>query len=188
VRDRQAAVLRRCLLNWLPPLVEAIDVELSPAYSGLAHFTWEIAGHHEASLEEYQVGGTSAPAGLPAPLPDLAAASQNLHTVTASLTRPSHCGLLLSRQRIASVAGQFDLPSGFGDRRLLLSNLLRAAGQYELVSEVLQALSRVFAAGAANYDRMDEALPVPARWVAPWRERTLALQRQLQGLSSVVQA
>ncbi len=76
---------------------------------------------------------------LPPP-PDPAAPETDVRAIVEHLLRPSRCGAFLSAPVIARVARSVEVPRGFGDRRRMLTELLRSAGRYGRLPEVLDAL------------------------------------------------
>ena len=74
------------------------------------------------------------------PPPDPVASETGVQDLADHLCRPIRCGLFLSSPVIERLARSLDLPRGFGDRRRILTELLRAAGRYDHLDAVFDTL------------------------------------------------
>jgi TorA maturation chaperone TorD len=64
----------------------------------------------------------------------------DLEGVVSGLLVPANAGIFLSKDEIASMARQMELPLGFGDRAIMLKSLFRAAGEYGRIGDLLRLL------------------------------------------------
>ena len=138
-----------------------------PFYALLGDLTLDLALDHRAAL------GPSAEAlpptpPLPVPPALLDDAKTGLKDIADYLTTPAWSGLYLSRTDIARLGRAEHLPRGFGARTQMLTNLLRAA---------------------ADFDRLDPLLTQVDALATTWQSyyETLA-QRDVPGLDGVAQA
>lgn len=153
--DQQRAFLDHHLLQWLPPLVLAVEQQDQPLYGRLARLTLELATGHRLAL-----GGPAGSATTLPPAPDLLADEKTgLREIVAYLLAPPYSGLYLSRADIGRLARTHSLPRGFGDRSQILLNLLRAAADYDRVGVVLVELAGLARRWAAGYGQMAEDAP-----------------------------
>jgi putative dimethyl sulfoxide reductase chaperone len=182
VRQLQLDLLQNHLLQWLPPLVLAIQRQQQPFYRALADLTLALVDHH---LTEVQDGHLSvvatrdtaehAATALPQADPTwLEEHNTSLQDIAAWLLRPVYSGLFLSREDLGRLARRHQLPRGFGDRALLLVNLLRAAIKYQCLDPLLTDLHDLVTAEAVSYQRLATQLESSALWLASWHERTTA--------------
>jgi TorA maturation chaperone TorD len=154
------------LLRWLLPLVRAMWAQGIPFYCALAELTLEMVQGHSAEL------GTSVsrPWSLPTPPSLLADERTGLREIAAYLTTPAYSGLFFSRDDIARLAREHDLPRGFGGRQQMLLNLLRAAAQYDALPGLIARLHQRLAAEQAAFHAWSEQ-PDLAPFTRPWRAR-----------------
>ena len=149
-RALQQRFLDEHLLWWLPCLAAALQRQPAPFYAALADVTVTLVAAHRAALPP-----APAPAGdrLPACSQPLDDPATGLQEIAAFLAAPVCSGIYLSREDIAALARGAGLPRGFGDRRLMLTNLLRAAGEFDSVAAVAAALRTVAAEFEVAYSR-----------------------------------
>jgi putative dimethyl sulfoxide reductase chaperone len=160
---QQARFLHDHLLRWLPPLALAINEQGQPFYTALARLTLELALDHGGA----GAGEALAAAELP-PGPDLLADEQtSLRDIASYLLTPVYSGIYLSRDGIARLARQEQLPRGFGERRQMLLNLFRSAAQYDGLDALLGRFTGLCNRWAAGYARMGP----PSAMGEPWRRR-----------------
>jgi TorA maturation chaperone TorD len=185
VRRLQCAFLQSHLLAWLPPLCEALERQPSPLYAALApllltlsmdHYSEvaPLAGHQpEAGAERAAAADredAAAAAGVPVALP-AAADDTGIKELCRRLLTPAISGLFLARSDLTQLAHTVDLPTSFGDRSRMLADLFHAAGRFERVPALLNALDKSVAAAAGRHAALVEEAPTAAPLVAPWLER-----------------
>ena len=178
--SRQQGFLAGHLLRWLPPLVVAIQQAGSPFYGRLAELTLELCVDHIQKSES-----TAIPP-LPQP-PQIGDQESSLKDIAHVLTTPPYCGLFLSREAISALARRHELPRGFGDREQMLTNLLRAAGQYDAVTAVFHDLAGIYQEGADRYQEQHDLLPKLRPWLQPWQEGVIQTAESLRGLADVIE-
>jgi hypothetical protein len=169
------------LLRWLPALTEAIRSQDDSFYSLMAGLVQDIVHDHAAGL----LPGTSPPKFLPQPPPLLKERSTRLQDIAAYLADPAISGIYLSRNDMAALARSCRLPSGFGTRQQLLENLLRAAAQYDAMSELLATIDAVAVGWERSY-RSAFAPPLDA-FTRPWRRNVSATRALLKELGTAAQ-
>jgi hypothetical protein len=92
--------------------------------------------------------------------------------VAAYLLTPAHSGFYLSRDDIARLGRQFHLPRGFGDRRQMLTNLLRSAAEYDSLPVLVGELLRFVSIWQEHYRHLRDASPVAMENIATvWIKR-----------------
>jgi hypothetical protein len=104
------------------------------------------------------------------PPPPLDAEKTDLRAIADHLCRPARCGLFLSAAVIERIGRRTGVPRGFGDRRRILGELLRTAGRYEQLPEVLGLLLDVVGDHATSGDPRVEAT---SRWLSEVRSALL---------------
>lgn len=168
VAGRMAGLQRRFLdqhlLCWLPPLVLAVEGQGQPFYGALARLTLALVQSHRRAL-----GGDRPDTFDLPPAPALMAdEATGLADIAAYLLTPASGGLYLSRDDLGRLALAMGLPRGFGERRQMLHNLLRAAAEYEGLEPLLGRLQSLANEWAAGYGAMaaGETLGQAAVWQA----------------------
>ena len=107
------------------------------------------------------------------------AEDKDLHWVVDRLTAPRRSGVFLSKTDLSDIGRVVQVPTGFGDRGVMLANLLRGAGVQERVPETLDALQdtirqwmKIYAGWKVEYPRST------AMW-SRWFERAEATDAML---------
>ena len=156
-------------LDWLP--VCALAVERQPQ----AHpFYRDLA----AATRDVLLAGPPAPAGATAdfePVLDAGAEPDDeldLSRVVRFFLAPAACGLFLSRSRLGGLALEAGLRLPFGSRFEVARALFEAAGEWDRVGPVLDAL-------AAEVEAWDTAYSALARDHALWETRAGAWRLRL---------
>lgn len=194
VRRLQRAFLQSHLLAWLPPLCEALERQPSPLYAALApllltlcmdHYSEvaPLAAHQPAAAEESSAAAgavdvrveprgddAAGEAGAPE-APPAAADDAGVKELCRRLLAPAISGIFLARSDLTQIARTVDLPTSFGDRSRMLADLFHAAGRFERVPALLNALDKSVAAAASRHAALVEEAPTAAPLVAPWLDR-----------------
>jgi hypothetical protein len=90
-------------------------------------------------------------------------------------------GFYLSRKTCEDLARDLNLPRGFGGRRQLVENLIRAAAQYEAGDRLLAALAALADGWAQMFQ---SSAPSDLRaYVRPWQQRATATRQILQDMA-----
>ncbi len=184
-RGLQQHFLHRHLLRWLPAFVQAVRQQGQAFYRALAALTLEVVCSHVETL------GAGLTFHAPFVLPDPPALLDDPHTglkeIAAYLTTPAHSGLFLSRDDIGRLGRGQNLPRGFGGRRQMLTNLLRAAAEYDRLPHLLADLRGLTGEWAAFWGEM-ATRPGLAAIAAVWGERLEATQDCLERIAAALKS
>jgi TorA maturation chaperone TorD len=183
-RALQTAFLHDHLLRWLPPLCEALGRQPQPLYAALAVLLWEMVSDHAAELGALL---PSPAAAAPPSAPDPGAANTSLAELASWLLAPASAGFLLTRTDLQTVAEEMTLPTGFVDRRTLLTDLLRAAGAHDALAALLDILVVRAAEASACYAELAAERAPLADWVRPWAAHTATTQALLAAMHAEIQ-
>lgn len=183
LRDQQSKFMRAHLLRWIGPLTLAVDQQEHRFYSALASVTFDLVQEHatrmSAQVDDLSTSNNSLP-----PVPKiLEDEGTGLKDIARFLLTPAYSGIYLGRDDIGRLARQQTIPRGFGDRGQLLINLLRAAANYDALSQVIDSLEAVAGRWLARYDEMIAREGV-GDFIGEWRSRaagTAALLKQMHG-------
>ncbi len=168
-QSHQRRFLQTRLLPWLPPLAVALQQQPLPFYQAVGEMLLELAADHARAL------GIEA-----APDDDDAAASAalladdktSLRDIARFLLTPPHSGVWLSREDVARLARQQQLPRGFGEREQMLLNALRAAAQYDALPAFVASLHDHWRDWQAAYRALAAQWPPLAPFIVCWQARS----------------
>lgn len=104
---------------------------------------------------------------------------RDLHWVIDHLVSPARSGIFLGKEDLSEIAGQIDVPIGFGDRRLMLSSLLGGAGSQERIPQTLENLQRIVRQWSRYYAAWTHEYPRSAALWRLWLARTEGTERLL---------
>lgn len=147
------------LLSWLPPFVEAVTRYRDPFYTEVAGLALDLILENRQQLAPPT---PSLPYGQQ--LEDDAFGRAGPGELARYLASPARCGLLLSRNDITRLARNLGLPAGFGDRVLMLRNLLSAALRFDQLSGLAVLLRGRLAQCRAYYEALGG--PGTEEWLA----------------------
>ena len=133
--DAAVLLLRECLLPWIAPWASAVSRQRGGFWLFVVETCLELLGEHLDGAEPTR-DALTAPLKL--------SESTGVNQIATALTIPAVAGAFLSREDIRNFGRSFELPTGFGSRRLMLTNLLRAAAEYQQGPALLTALSVFF--------------------------------------------
>lgn len=180
IRDRQQRLLWEGILPWVWPFLAALMIQENAFYRNIGSLTAELIAAHAAP-------GGKLPASPAAQTADdlLAREATGLREIAHFLLTPAYSGWFLTRSVVEAVARALDVPRGFGGREQTLVNLLRTAGQYDLIERVLDEFGHRLSQWADQYagwaGNFESVLPAVELW-----ERRLAqtsvLLRQMRPL------
>ncbi|MEZ4768195.1 MAG: molecular chaperone TorD family protein [Caldilineales bacterium] len=167
----QRDFLNNHLLRWLPGLRLAIQQQSEPFYATLASLALEVALDHRANLPD-DLLTPAVRIALPA-APDLMSSDQTgLRDIAGWLLTTAHSGIYLSRDDIGRLGKPSSLPTGFGSRRIMLTNLLRSAAQFDAVPALLAGVQTLLTRWQAGYGALQESPAASARMIgAIWLDR-----------------
>ncbi len=169
------------LLWWLPAFALSLRRQRHAFYAALADLTLDLALDHRAALG----GETAAVAAplLPTPPPLLDDEATGLKEIAGYLATPAWSGCYLSRDDVARLGRREGLPRGFGGRALMLTNLLRAAVEFDRLAPLLALLADDVAAWRAHYGALAGCgVPPLAEVAASWLERLATTAQILERL------
>ena len=184
----QREFLDRHLLCWLSGLQLAIQQQGEPFYSALAGLATDLALDHRAALAD-DLLNPGASFALPA-APDLLSNQRaGLREVAEFLLTTVHSGIYLSRDDIGRLGRPHNLPTGFGSRRIMLTNLLRSAAQFDAVPALLADMQTLVARWQAGYAGLLESPAASVRAIgAVWTERLVDTASLLDQLGEAATA
>jgi hypothetical protein len=113
----------------------------------------------------------------------------NLGEIVTYLLTPVYSGIYLSRDDIGRLASRGSVPRGFGERRNMLTDLLRSAANYGHLDQVLASLQDLVANWESLYLQMDasaERYPEAIVW-ASQASRTTAMLSQIRARASALE-
>ena len=166
LRDWQQHFLADHLLRWIAPFAQAVRAEADPFYAELVEMTMALVAYHYADLSD---GSAPLQPFELQPTPKLLGEEQTgLKEIADYLISPLYSGIFLSRDAIGRLARQADLPRGFGGRRQMLTNLLRAAAQYEQFPALIAHLDALVQSWITGYQADALAFPPLEGFILPW--------------------
>lgn len=198
MRSLQQDFLDKHLLCWLPALVQSIhqqtdrsfgrasEVDFHQFFAGLADLTLETVLAHRAELATH---GFAAAAQLELPpSPNLLDNDKTgLADIARFLITPAYSGFYLSRDDVGQLAQLGGLPRGFGDRQNMLVNVLRVAGKYQQLTEILDSLKRLVNRWRTMYTSPPVAAHVFMDQIATaWQEKLANTSTLLDELEAVI--
>lgn len=157
------------LLRFLPMYALAVRRSERPWPIALIDTIEEVVLEHRAGL------GAPNPEDLRFELPEpaigLDAEETGLAEVARFLATPARAGVVITRDDILRVGRSTSTPRGFGERALVLENLLRSAAELGSLEPVIDSLSAlvVRTSTALGHARLAD---VPPAFVEPWRWRS----------------
>ena len=167
------------LLWWLPAFVHAVRRHNHPFYALLGDLTLDLVLDHRAAL-----GPPEEAAAPMLPVPDPPAllddAQTGLKDIAAYLTTPAWCGFYLSRADLARLGRAEHLPRGFGARAQMLTNLLRAAADFDRLDLLLTQLQDCVTTWQSFYTTLYERdVPCLDAVAQTWLERLEMTKRMI---------
>lgn len=178
LREMQRDFLDAHVLTWLPPLLGASQAYTAGFWPTVMALTGDVLAEHRAGLGEPEVDTDLPEVAVDQDVVELLEDPKTgLREIAEFLLTPQRSGLFITRDDLAALGRSSDLPRGFGARRLMLTNLLRAAADYDRVPALFARIESLVARRAASYDKISRELGL-ALQVAPWARR-LTHTRQL---------
>ncbi len=180
--DRCAADLRMFLdghvLWWLPAFSFALRRSADGPYARVADALVDLVAGHRLDL-----GSAAARSSvLPNPSDILADAQTGVRDLAHYLATPALSGIVLVRNRLAEIGRALRLPRGFGDRRVMLANLLRSAAEYNAVADLSALIAKDVAAWKGSYEELGAQWPaafafICREWVVRLDQTASMLER-----------
>jgi putative dimethyl sulfoxide reductase chaperone len=183
LRDWQQHFLADHLLRWIAPFAQAVRAEADPFYTELVEMTMALVVYHYADLSDGSA--PLQPFELP-PSPKLLGEEETgLKEIADYLISPLYSGIFLSRDAIGRLARQANLPRGFGGRRQMLTNLLRAAAQYEQFPALMAHLDALVQSWITGYQADALAYPPLEGFILPWVNHATITQGMLAEIGNI---
>ncbi len=157
--DSAQRVMVDGLLSWVPMLAYALR-DYAP-YGAAADMLVAVLLEHRSPLpaDRFVI-----PPLAPAPV-DLDDPSTRLRDIAVALCRPCVCGMWISRFDVTRLARAVEASHGFGERALMLENLLSSASDRSALPRLLDALRE----DVSGWRR--HLTTVPDVYATAWRER-----------------
>jgi len=187
-RHLQRDFLQRHLLVWLPPLCEALGRQETPFYAALGPLLADLCFDHYAELAPAAVVPTQTSEAPELPLKAEVLDDVGIRAISRRLLAPAVCGIFLGRNDLVRLARAADLPTTFGERSQMLTDLFHAAGRFDNLHSLLNALDQLAAQAEAHHVALEEAYPVAAPFVASWLQKldaTRTLLVTMRNMASV---
>lgn len=182
LRSHQITFLQNHLLRWLPPFVLAVKEQGNDFFAAVAELTMALLYDHYQSLSS-ETGLSPGEWALPEPPYLLGDDGTGLKEIAAYFSMPAYSGIFLGRDNVGRLARRLELPRGFGDRRQLLTNLMRSAAQYDQFLAIMKALETAVLDWQTAYRLRADEMPLLQPFVQRWQERatdTIHLITQLK--------
>ncbi len=173
------------VLWWLPAFAFAVGRSGSGFYSRAADVLVELVASHRQALGV----GASEESVLPEPFDILADDRTDVRQIAHYLATPALSGIVLLRSRIVAAGRTLGLPRGFGDRRLMIGNLLRSAAEYGAVADVAALLAKEVEAwkdfyGSLGAEWPDEFACICKQWLVRLELTASILERLTAAVST----
>lgn len=97
---------------------------------------------------------------------------------------PVSSGIYLNRWRIKDMARRLKLPLGFGNRRQMLLNLFRSAGQYEEADDLIAELLATTQSWMTGYQSQMSTYKKISPWIGTWTEKGSITKSLLSAMSN----
>jgi hypothetical protein len=101
---------------------------------------------------------------------------------------PRDTGLYLTREDIAGLAQSLGLPKGVGDRYKMLESLLRQAGEYDLLPDLIKKMAQVVTEQTEVIDSWQSDYPAWQPYANAWQERLDKTHAKLNELNATISA
>ena len=180
MRRLQQAFLDEHLLWWLPVFVQAVRSQQDDFYTVVAEMTQDLIIAHRLEMDDGRPSGSPTLSSRLPVCPDpLSAPEAGLTEIADFLATPVYAGVYLSRDDVARLSRACALPRGFGDRRQMLTNFLRAAAEFDSVGAATNALLALTGEYAPAYAQFAACGAVFAPIGQAWHARAVAMQAML---------
>ncbi|MEZ4707212.1 MAG: molecular chaperone TorD family protein [Caldilineaceae bacterium] len=196
MQQEQHIFMQQHLLRWVTPCAIAVQRAGHAFYTEAANLLVALVADHWQQINASPSSAWDADIPLSAAVnhaPSLPTAPNlldnektSLRDIAEFLITPSYAGIYLSRAAIGDLGRQQQLPRGFGERRLLLTNLLQAAAQYDQAVGVFQELSHVANSWCDNYAAVIALYPGLQPFVWPWQQRAAQTRELLVHMSRLI--
>ncbi len=184
--DLQLRFLDEHLLRWILPFAGAVAAQGYPLYTSLVNLAKSLAYDHRAGLGE---NSSVQPSDflLPAAPKLLDDPDTGIREIAEYLIVPAYCGGFLSRDDLTRIARSLRIPHGFGSRKQIMENLLRAAIDYDQMDPLLSILGRHLSRWSAGYQIREVDSATVAHIAETWQLRVKSTQHLLGQLSQALE-
>ena len=179
MRQIQVEILDEQLLPWLFPLWWSIRSQKHKFFVELANLTVNIATDHFVNLHKLGPQRTN----LLAEDEKFEIEHAKLGDIADYLLKPSTSGLWLTPTLISEIGRDFNLPRGFGDRKMTLLNLLKAAGKYSSFSALMENLTAEYTEAHINFENIKNERPVLSPYLFYWSSKICTTSSLLHDLA-----
>ncbi|MEZ4657333.1 MAG: molecular chaperone TorD family protein [Caldilineaceae bacterium] len=195
MQQEQRLFLQQHLLRWLAPCVIALQRAGDGFYAEVANLLLALVADHWRQISAAPIGSDDeialtarADSTFSLPItPDLLENDKtSLRDIAEFLVTPPYAGIYVSRDAITELGRQQQLPRGFGERKLLLNNLLQAAAQYDLAVTVFHELGNVVDGWCDAYAAIIAEYPLLKPFVSPWQQRATQTRQLLTQISQLI--
>jgi TorA maturation chaperone TorD len=160
--------IESCVLSWMPTLHVAIESTESDFWANVVWMALALVVDHRGRMRQPQ-----RPVDLPAAPSPLDDEKTGLRGIAEFLLTPALSGVFLSRADISRLGRRHDVPRGFGDRAMMLTNLLRSAVELRELPALLDTLDELLQTRSKALTALADVHGLHAH-VEPWRKRMLA--------------
>lgn len=174
--------IESCLLSWMPSLHVAIESTGATFWADVVGMALALVAEQRGRMRQPQ-----RPCELPAAASPLDDEKTGLRGVAEFLLTPALSGLFLSRADISRLGRHHDVPRGFGNRAMMLTNLLRNAVDLGELAALLGTLDSLLTDRARALGKLADVHGLHAH-AEPWRKRMLATRGVLLTLSDHARA
>jgi TorA maturation chaperone TorD len=108
-----------------------------------------------------------------------------LRDVVKRLLPPRETGIFLTREDIGRVGQTLSLPASMGDRFRMLETLFRQAGEYGLVSDLLDGLGQLVDQAGTSYQTLALEYPAWSVYGSAWQHRLNNTRATLDELAAI---
>ncbi len=127
------------LLHWLPMFVQTLQAQGDPFFAHVARTTWELVADHTKDIkpsfvkEEKQESDNG----------EMARGERGkMVEIAEQLVWPLKCGFYLSRDQMSDLGRKLDVPTGFIERKQMMTNLLQTALRFDALPRLVNILKQ----------------------------------------------
>lgn len=170
---------------WLPPFHKAVRDHGSPFYAAVVEALLALLSERMPALPE--TAGPAEPEAAVSPEQLIAEPETRLRDIAGFLLTPALSGVAISRADIARFGRRTRLPRGFGDRRQMLTNLLRTSAEYDQLTDILQLVDEALHGWVEHYAGYEKRYPSLAPAARRWRRRAEGARALIAGMQASTQ-
>lgn len=127
------------LLHWLPVFIQTLQAQGDPFFTHVAHTTWDLVSDHTKNIKSALVKGEEQQSESG----NIARGEQGkMAEIAEQLVRPLKCGFYLSRDQMSDLGRKLNVPTGFIERKQMMTNLLQTALRFDAVPQLVNILKQ----------------------------------------------